>query len=228
MSVVPVPPPGTPVPFAITKWAAVNKRRVDALVWQGRHGSITARLVADDVKPLYAKWSPHDLEPEAERLSWLSSRFPSPRMADYEELDDGWLIVTVGLPGRSAVEWPERPELAAHGLAEALAQLHSLDATDTLFDEPAWVGDQRDVHDLSIVHGAATVPNVLVSDDGGFVGMVGVGQLGVADRWADLAVASRSLEHHFGPGAADEFWAAYGEAPDPERIRRYRDAYLAA
>lgn len=221
-----VPPPGTPVPFAITRWAAENQRRVEELVWRNEVGGITARLVADDVKPLYAKWSPFDLEPEAERLSWLSSRFPSPRMADYEELDDGWLIVTVGLPGRSAVEWRDQPHLAARALAEGLAQLHSLDPSDTMFDEPAWVGEQADEHDLTVVHGDACVPNVLLSESGAFVGMVDVGHLGIASRWADLAVASWSLKHNFGPGADQEFWAAYGEAPDPEQVRRYRGVYL--
>lgn len=220
-----VPLAGAPVPFAITRWAAANRRRVEELVWRNREGAITARLVADDAKPLYAKWSPFDLEPEAERLSWLSSRFPSPRMADYEELDDGWLIVTVGLPGRSGVEWRAQPEIVARGLAAALTQLHSMDSTDILFDAPAWVGDQSDIHDLSVVHGDPCVPNVLLGDDGRFVGMVDVGQLGVADRWADLAVASWSLEYNFGPGADEEFWSAYGEAPDPGRIRRYLDAY---
>ncbi len=221
-----VPPPGTPVPFAITRWAAANQRRVDELVWRNAEGEITARVVADDAKPLYAKWSPYDLEPEAERLSWLSSRFPSPRMADYEELDDGWLIVTVGLPGRSAVEWRDQPEVAARGLAEGLAQLHSLDPADSMFDAPGWVGEHDDVFVLDIVHGDACVPNVLLGDDGSFVGMVDVGNLGVASRWADLAVASWSLEHNFGPGADQEFWAAYGEAPDPDEIRRYRELYF--
>ncbi|MDO5678234.1 MAG: phosphotransferase [Propionibacteriaceae bacterium] len=220
-----VPPPGTPVPFAITKWAAAHQRRVDELVWRNELGGITARLVAPDTKPLYAKWSPFDLEPEAERLSWLSSRYPSPRMADYEELDDGWLIVTVGLPGRSAILWEGDPAVAARALANALGELHSLDATDTLFDAPAWVSDQSDIHDLVIVHGDPCVPNVLLNDDGGFVGMVDLGELGVADRWADLAVASWSLIHDFGEGADKEFWTTYGEAPDPERIRRYLNAY---
>lgn len=221
-----VPPPGTPVPFAITRWAAANQRRVEELVWRNEQGGITARLVADDTKPLYAKWSPYDLEPEAERLSWLSSRFPSPRMADYEELDDGWLIVTVGLPGRSAVEWADEPDVAARGLAEGLARLHSLNPSDTMFDEPPWLGDHPEDHELVVVHGDPCVPNVLLSDAGTFVGMVDVGSLGVASRWADLAVASWSLEHNFGPGADASFWAAYGEAPDPDRIRRYRELYL--
>ena len=35
-------------------------------------------------------------------------------------------------------------------------------------------------------------------------------------------IASWSLEWNFGPGHEDAFWAGYGEAPDPERIRRYR------
>ena len=37
-----------------------------------------------------------------------------------------------------------------------------------------------------------------------------LGSLGVADRWADLAVAEMSLEYNFGPNLADEFFTAYG------------------
>ena len=35
-------------------------------------------------------------------------------------------------------------------------------------------------------------------------------------------VTSWSLEWNFGSGLDDAFWRGYGEAPDPERIRRYR------
>jgi kanamycin kinase len=44
----------------------------------------------------------------------------------------------------------------------------------------------------------------------------------VADRWADLAIASWSLGWNFGPGWEAAFYAAYGIAPDPERIAYYR------
>ena len=64
--------------------------------------------------------------------------------------------------------------------------------------------------------------STIVGDDGSFVGHVDLGSLGVADRWADLAVASWSLEWDFGPGHEQAFWDAYGIAPDPERIAQYR------
>ena len=48
------------------------------------------------------------------------------------------------------------------------------------------------------------------------------GSLGVADRWADLAIASWSLEWDYGPGHERPFWDAYGIEPDPERIALYR------
>lgn len=218
------PPPGTPVPFAITRWAAEHRRRVDELVWRNELGGLTARLVGGDAPPLYAKWSPHDLLPEAERLSWLSSRHPSPAMVDYEELDDGWLIVTGGMPGESAVSarWASDPDRAAHAVGEGLARLHTLDPADCPFGPAEWIGVQDDVDVLVVAHGDACAPNTLIAADGSFAGNVDVGDLGVADRWADLAIASWSLEWNFGPGHEDAFWAGYGEAPDPERIRRYR------
>jgi hypothetical protein len=46
--------------------------------------------------------------------------------------------------------------------------------------------------------------------------------LGVADRWADLAIASWSCDWNFGPGWQDELLAAYGVEPDPERTSYYR------
>ncbi len=224
MSLASSPPPGTPVPFAITKWAAVNRRKVEELVWRNELGGITARLVAPDARPVYAKWSPFDLLPEAERLSWLSGRHPAPRMIDYEELDDGWLIVTGGLPGESAVapRWKADPDVAARAIGEGLGMLHSLDPSDCLFEAPEWVGVQEDVDVLVIAHGDACAPNTLLSDDGAFLAHVDVGDLGVADRWADLAIASWSLEWNFGPGHEQPFWDAYGIAPDPDRIAHYR------
>ena len=44
------------------------------------------------------------------------------------------------------------------------------------------------------------------------------GDLAVGDRWADLAVASMSLDWNFGEGHQPEFFAAYGVEPDAERI----------
>jgi kanamycin kinase len=47
---------------------------------------------------------------------------------------------------------------------------------------------------------------------------VDFGDLAVGDRWADLAVASVSLDWNFGEGPQGELFDAYGITPDAERI----------
>jgi len=47
----------------------------------------------------------------------------------------------------------------------------------------------------------------------------------VADRWADLAVATWSLCWNFGPGLDGVLLDAYGIAPDPRRTAYYRLLY---
>ena len=70
--------------------------------------------------------------------------------------------------------------------------------------------------DLPVVcHGDPCVPNHLLGGDGEVVGHVDVGACGVADRWADLAVATWSLDWNLGPGHQGALLAAYGVAPRP-------------
>jgi len=75
---------------------------------------------------------------------------------------------------------------------------------------------------LVVCHGDACAPNTLLADDGRCSGHVDLGQLGVADRWADLAVATWSTGWNYGPGWERPLLDAYGVAPDPERTRYYR------
>lgn len=59
-------------------------------------------------------------------------------------------------------------------------------------------------------------------DDGTFAAHVDLGSLGLADRWADLAIAAWSTEWNYGPGYDGIVYDAYGIDPDPERITFYR------
>lgn len=110
------------------------------------------------------------------------------------------LAAGLGGPG---TWFPEHQHL---GAAEALVML----------DQPP------PVERLVVCHGDACAPNTLVDDDGRWVGHVDLGSLGVADPWADLAVGAWSTEWNFGPGFTDVVYAAYGVAPDHERIAYYR------
>jgi kanamycin kinase len=109
--------------------------------------------------------------------------------------------------GEGPADWS--PEHRRLGLAGARARL----------------GAPPDVDRLVVCHGDACTPNSLLHDDGAFAAHVDLGSLGVADRWADLAVATWSLEWDYSPGFDGVLYDAYGIAPDPERIAYYRLLY---
>ncbi len=102
-------------------------------------------------------------------------------------------------------EWP--PELARTGGVD-----EALDA----FAEPP------PVDRLVVCHGDACAPNTLIGDGGRCAGHVDLGSLGVADRWADLAVATWATPWNYGPGWEEVLLDAYGVAPDPDRTAHYR------
>jgi kanamycin kinase len=84
------------------------------------------------------------------------------------------------------------------------------------------ITDIPPVDKLVVCHGDTCAPNTLITDDGRFAGHVDLGALGVADRWADLAVATWSTTWNYGPGWERPLLDAYGVDPDPERIDYYR------
>lgn len=84
------------------------------------------------------------------------------------------------------------------------------------------LADLPPVDELVVCHGDACAPNTLIGDDGTCSGHVDLGSLGVADRWADLAIATWSTRWNYGPGWEEPLLEAYGVEPDPERIRYYR------
>jgi kanamycin kinase len=75
---------------------------------------------------------------------------------------------------------------------------------------------------LVVCHGDACAPNTLIAGNGRWSGHVDLGDLGVADRWADLAVATWSTGWNYGPGWEQVLLGAYGIMPDAERTRYYR------
>ncbi len=84
------------------------------------------------------------------------------------------------------------------------------------------LGSPPPIDRFVVCHGDATVPNTLLDHVGRFAAHVDVGDLGVADRWSDIAVTTRSVTRRYGPGLEPLVLAAYGVAPDPERTTYYR------
>ena len=208
------------VPALVRSFASGNE--LDA-VWRNELGGLTFRD-----GECFLKWNPLgsgvDLDDERSRLGWLAPRHPVPEVLDFGRDDHGQLLVTRALPGEGAVTepWRARPHEAVAAIAEGLRVLHALPIADCPFVCRWAPASGVPIEDLVVVQGDACAPNTIIGADARFVGHVDLGMLGVADRWADLAIASRSLDWNYGPGRQDEFLAAYGVARDEQRIDAYR------
>jgi kanamycin kinase len=89
-------------------------------------------------------------------------------------------------------------------------------------DALARLSEVPPVDRLVVCHGDACAPNTLLDESGRWSAHVDFECMGVADRWADLAIATWSCDWNFGPGWQDELLAAYGVEADPGRTSYYR------
>ena len=212
--------------------------RPTAPVWRNELGGLTFRL-GDGDGAQYVKWiaagTPEiDFRAEAERLTWARQWITVPPVLGQGADADGSWLVTAAVPGRSAVDprWIARPAAAATAIGRGLRTFHDrLPVAGCPFD---WSIERRSAHAstdlgaappidrLVVCHGDACAPNTLLLDDGTVAAHVDLGALGLADRWADLAVAAWSTEWNYGPGYDDLVYVGYGIAPDAERIAYYR------
>jgi kanamycin kinase len=214
------------------------------LVWENEIGGRTYA-----VGDCYVKCSARDLAPERLRLEWARAFVRVPRVLD---AGDGWLMTTAMRGTNAIADrWLGDPERAVVAIGSGLRALHDALPVDTCpfswsiqhrlaridVDKDRWHEDHRHldvsaalriVHDpppidrLVVCHGDACAPNTIVDDNGAFCGHVDLGALGVADRWADLAVATWSCDWNYGPGWQPTLLRAYGVAPDPVRTAYYR------
>ncbi|RKS84291.1 kanamycin kinase [Motilibacter peucedani] len=211
-------------------------------VWLNQLGGRTFR--AGD---RFAKWMPAEhaavIEREVARLRWAGQWLSVPRvLASGSDGGGGAWLVTAALPGESAVSarWKAEPARAAAGIGRGLRRLHdALPVEQCPFEwgvarrlaragrPPDALGPPPPPDRLVVCHGDPCVPNTLLLPDGSVAGHVDLGSLGVADRWADLAVATWSLEWNYGPGLDDVLLDAYGVEADPVRTQWYRELWAA-
>jgi kanamycin kinase len=205
------------------------------LVWRNELNGLTFRM-----GDRFLKWNPRstgiDLDRERVRLEWIAARHPAPRVAGHGSDGDGQWLLTEALPGDSAVgdRWRARRPEAIRAIAAGLRAIHAISIDDVpdawtaqgwVGRQPASIGPRPPIDAPVLVHGDACAPNTLISEEGVWTGNVDFGDLAVGDRWADLAIASLSLDWNFGEGHQPEFFDAYGVTPDEDRIRYFRSLW---
>jgi kanamycin kinase len=239
--------PSDPVAVPDPILRAAKGRRLHP-VWENELGGLTFQIGVGRSR-LFAKWAPRgsglDLAAEAARCLWAVDYIAAPRVLDLDSDDDGSWMMTEGLDGESAesAHWLRRPEVAVRVVAEGLRHLH--DTLPTRTCPFSWSVEHRraeasargrpvpddfpetpGMDQIVVCHGDPCIPNTLIDDTGRCSGHVDLGALGIADRWADIAVATWSTERNYGPGWEDTFLDAYGISADEERTAFYRRLYF--
>jgi kanamycin kinase len=210
-------------------------------VWVNELGGVTFR--ADDAR--YIKFGPRNAETtfagEAERLAWAGRHIAVPRVLELGADETHEWLVTAALSGQTAVapRWVADPPIAVRAIGEGLRALHEtlpVDECPFEWSVPSRVANAGGrgirvpdalltpppIDRLVVCHGDACCPNTLIGDDGRWSGHVDLGALGVADRWADIAVAAMSTVWNYGAGWEHALIAAYGVEPDRPRLAYYR------
>jgi kanamycin kinase len=118
----------------------------------------------------------------------------------------------------------EAEQRAARGLLDPL-RWHEEHRRLSVEEALAAVREAPAAEDLVVCHGDACAPNTLLDHDGHVTGHVDLGALGLADRWADLAIATWSTAWNYGEGWERLLLDAYGIEADPIKTAYYRLLY---
>lgn len=235
------PPADHPVPPAVR--AAAGPAPIEG-IWLNALGGTTYSIgQAEEAR--YAKWSAGnpppaeaDLFKEAQRMKWAGEFTTVPEVLCCDQYTDGQLLVTAALPGHSAVSDLGKSDPVRSALAVGAGLRHLHDALPAESCPFSWDLESRIQHlpaeqqaellaeapdlDLVVCHGDACLPNTIINDHHEFSAHVDLGNLGLADRWADLSIAAWSTVWNYGPGFEQYVYQGYGIEPDESKISFYR------
>ncbi|ETF01584.1 aminoglycoside phosphotransferase [Advenella kashmirensis W13003] len=226
------------IPDSVLDIAGTN--RVE-LVWRNELGGLTFRFHGKE-GTRYIKWqssaelSPAEYEDvnlitESEKLRWAGQYVAVPRVIDCGKQNGAVWLVTEAIDAIPAVDqrWRDQAEVAVRAIATGLRRFHDALPVESCPYRGAWLRTTSvpEPERLVVCHGDPCVPNTLLTRQGGFSAHVDLCRLGIADRWADLAIATYSIswEGNFGQSYDDLFFSTYGIEPDAERIQFYRDLW---
>ena len=224
------------------------------MVWSHVPQLNTWRLTNADGQTRFLKLTAGDwavqAKDEAERMRWLRPYTAVPEVIEQGEDEQVTWLLTEGLPGNNAVapDLLADPKLLVSALGRGLRRFHEAapaqacpfhftnDIALERVRERASAGEvngeellqleslRPGSEDLVVCHGDPCLPNFLVFD-GEVSGYVDLGDLGVADRWRDIAISLWSVTHNLGEGWEELFLESYGIRWDEGRVAFYQELY---
>ena len=198
--------------IARTAWLSSRGVRVPQFVMTAATATVTAGLMTavPGRTPAHGGWSREQITDAARTIGRGLARLHAVPAADcpFDEMPQTRLAKARRDIDRNLIDGREFDDRNAGVTPEALyARL------------AATVPEPRDV---VVVHGDATLANMVI---GGDLGFVDCGRAGRSDRYVDLAVVETDLRDRFGRDAAAAFADAYGHGWDDRRAAFFRDLY---
>ena len=95
-----------------------------------------------------------------------------------------------------------------------------LDKYKTLEGIYKYLVDNRFEEELCFSHGDISLPNIY-ADNNHFSGFLDVGDCGIADKWFDIAIATRTIKFNYGDEYLKDFYDGIGVIPDYKKIDYY-------
>ena len=143
------------------------------------------------------------LEKEHDRLEWLNSKLPVPKVIGFTKIDDKDGLLLSAIEGKNLAalskEWP--PEKVVEKLTEVLLKFHAVDAKNCPFG--------KFESGKVLIHGDACLPNFIFQDNN-FSGYIDLGDLMVANPDVDFSAVIWSLQYNLGAGYGGMFLKKYG------------------
>ncbi|MDD3048407.1 MAG: aminoglycoside 3'-phosphotransferase [Bacilli bacterium] len=80
--------------------------------------------------------------------------------------------------------------------------------------------DNKYEEELCFSHGDLSLPNIF-AENGKFSGFIDVGDCGIADKWFDIALVTRSIIRNYGEEFLETFYEGINVIPDKHKIDYY-------